>query len=77
MHTSPVIDGKINEEEWRYAYAVTAFRGGSIVNKYAYSESLRMIWYLGYDDKNLYLAMNAVFPKTISLMANGEKNFRR
>ncbi|HPP11705.1 MAG TPA: DUF6067 family protein, partial [bacterium] len=58
----PVIDGRIEEKEWRAAAAVTGF-----VN-YGFPPTplpqfLQPVWYLGYDDENFYLAHKyPVFP---------------
>ncbi len=68
LKTPPKIDGKLEKGEWDNASAVTAFRGA--VHKTAFPESLKMVWYVGYDDKNLYFAMDAKFPGQINLKAN-------
>jgi hypothetical protein len=60
----PVIDGKITPGEWKDCAAVTAFASGgpgstvSIV-----PEMQQVVWYIGYDDKYLYLAMRSPQPE--------------
>jgi hypothetical protein len=59
---APVIDGTIDPKEWQGAAAVTGFP--NLNQEMSLPQELQPIWYLGYDDKNLYLAFRyPVFPK--------------
>jgi hypothetical protein len=60
LRSAPTIDGKIDPEEWQGATAVTGM--------YNYMKTLvpevqQVIWYIAYDDKNLYLAMHSPHKK--------------
>ena len=71
MSQPPKIDGTIEAVEWAGAFATTGFRGAIYAT--AYPESLGTLWYVGYDDKNLYMAMRTVFPESISLKSDMAK----
>ncbi len=68
MQSPPTIDGIIDEAEWADACAMSGFR--SYATGSAFPDCLKIIWYIGYDDKNLYMAMHSVFPETIGLKAD-------
>jgi len=67
MTKSPVIDGKIDEKEWAGASAVTGFVSVGKLDQYP--ADMRAVWYLGYDDTCLYLAMHLPVPKGVTLNA--------
>jgi hypothetical protein len=50
----PVLDGTINPAEWQGATAVTGFC--NLNGEMSLPQFLQPIWYLAYDDHNLYLA---------------------
>ncbi len=71
MKTPPVIDGTLSPGEWDGASAVTG-----LVDYYMhdlYPETMHAVWYLGYDDKNLYLAMYKRIPEEIQFKADFKK----
>ncbi|HXR48711.1 MAG TPA: glycoside hydrolase domain-containing protein [Candidatus Limnocylindrales bacterium] len=58
----PVIDGKIDPEEWKGATAVTAFPNYNL--DMSLPQSLQPVWYVAYDDNYFYLAFHyPVYPK--------------
>ena len=58
----PVIDGKLDKEEWKGAAAVTGF--ANFGNRISLPQSLQPVWYMAYDDANFYLAFHyPVYPK--------------
>ncbi len=60
----PTIDGKIQLGEWAAAAAVTGFSaGGPGSTESLVPEVQQVVWYLGYDDTYLYLAMRSPNPK--------------
>ncbi|MCM8757259.1 MAG: hypothetical protein NC911_07530 [Candidatus Omnitrophica bacterium] len=50
----PVLDGQINQEEWSEMAAITEFR--DYRNRLLIPHDLQPVWWLGYDNQNLYLA---------------------
>ncbi|MBI3920846.1 MAG: hypothetical protein HY318_05450, partial [Armatimonadetes bacterium] len=76
---APVIDGTINEGEWQQASAftgvVSAWEGGSPGSPpTAVPEVQQVVWYVGYDDQRLYLAMHSPHAKGTFPKANVKKN---
>lgn len=67
MAKAPVIDGKIGDEEWAGASAVTGFVSLGELDQYP--ADMRAVWYLGYDDACLYLAMHLPVPQGVTLNA--------
>jgi hypothetical protein len=62
LSKAPVIDGKIDPKEWQGATAVTAFP--NLNGEMSLPQFLQPVWYLAYDDQNLYLAFHyPVYPK--------------
>jgi hypothetical protein len=62
MLHAPVIDGKIDPKEWQGAAAVTGFP--NLNGEMSLPQFLQPVWYLGYDDKNLYMAFKyPIYPK--------------
>ncbi len=60
----PVIDGKIEPGEWEKASAITGFAaGGPGSTESLVPEVQQVVWYLGYDDTYLYLAMRSPHPR--------------
>ena len=58
----PVIDGKIDPEEWKGAAAITGFP--NLNGEMSLPQFLQPVWYLAYDEQNLYLAFHyPVYPK--------------
>ena len=58
----PVIDGKLDPEEWKGATAVTAFP--NFDSAMSLPQFLQPVWYVGYDDDNFYLAFHyPIYPK--------------
>lgn len=58
----PAIDGKLDPRQWRDAAAITGFP--NLNGEMSLPQSLQPIWYLAYDDQNLYLAFHyPVFPR--------------
>ena len=58
----PVIDGKIDPEEWKGATAVTAFPNYNL--DMSLPQFLQPVWYVAYDDNYFYLAFHyPVYPK--------------
>lgn len=68
MKTPPKIDGRFDTNEWADASAVTGF--SNYHHKDMYPEAMRTLWYLGYDDDNLYLAMHYAVPEGVDLKAD-------
>jgi hypothetical protein len=68
MKTPPTIDGTLAEDEWAGASAVSAFQ--NYYHRDLYPETMRTVWYLGYDDQNLYLAMYHRIPTQIVFKAD-------
>src|SRR5690348_14109559 len=59
---APVIDGVLDPTEWRGAAAVTGFP--NLNGELSLPQFLQPLWYLAYDDQNLYLAFRyPVHPK--------------
>ncbi len=56
MSKPPIIDGKIQKDEWNDA---AAFTGVSSLYGTLVPEVQQVTWYIGYDDENLYLAMHS------------------
>jgi len=58
---APVIDGKIQAEEWGGAAAVTGVASHMAAGFTAsvVPEIQQVVWYIGYDDAHLYLAMHS------------------
>jgi hypothetical protein len=67
MKVSPVIDGKISEKEWQGA---SELKSADYHEKTLYRKDMDSHWYIGYDDKNLYIAMRASIPEGVSLVAD-------
>ena len=58
----PVIDGKIDPDEWKGATAVTAFPNFN--SDMSLPQFLQPVWYVAYDDNYFYLAFHyPVYPK--------------
>ena len=58
----PTIDGKIDPGQWQGAAAITGFP--NLNGEMSLPQYLQPVWYLAYDDQNLYLAFHyPVFPK--------------
>lgn len=55
MKSPPLIDGKILDEEWKEASAVTGFLNFGYP-PHSLPNFLQPVWYIGYDDNYLYLA---------------------
>ena len=75
----PTIDGRINEAEWASASSVTGVatycaEGAPGQPPIMVPEVQQVRWFLGYDRKNLYLAMHSPHPKGTALTANIKKN---
>lgn len=59
----PLIDGKITPEEWKGAAAITGFNS-HFAGNLSLPQKLQPLWYIAYDDDNLYLAMHCpVYPE--------------
>jgi len=57
----PTIDGRIEKDEWQEAAAITGFVSWgtrSVVPQFQ-----DVVWYLGYDDRNIYMAMHSPHPE--------------
>jgi hypothetical protein len=67
LSVKPTLDGKIEPGEWKDAAAVTGVgTGGLLMGAKGLSmvpEVQQVIWYLGFDDNNLYLAMRSPHKK--------------
>ena len=58
----PVIDGKLDPEQWKGAAAVTAFP--NLGSGMSLPQFLQPVWYVAYDDNNFYLAFHyPVYPQ--------------
>ncbi len=58
----PTIDGRIEPGEWQSAAAITGFP--NLNESMSLPQFLQPVWYVGYDDQNLYLAFRyPVYPK--------------
>ncbi len=64
MTAPPTVDGKIDEKEWAGASAMTGFTSAGKLDQYP--ADMRAVWYLGYDDTCLYLAMHLPIPKGVT-----------
>jgi len=76
---TPEIDGIIKKEEWKEASAITgvctwAAEGEPGQPATLVPEIQQVIWYLGYDDENLYIGMNSPHPEGTVLKANVKRN---
>ncbi len=58
MKTVPVIDGKISKTEWGDA----AIFQGAISDRTAMTAARNCVFYFGYDDKNIYFALDSAAP---------------
>ncbi len=67
----PVIDGQIQKDEYARCPAIKGMitSGKTIVTK-----QQDVTWYLGYDDKNVYIAMRSPHPKGTWPIANTKEN---
>lgn len=67
----PVIDGMINGDEYAECPAMTGMItfGGTVV-----SQQQDVTWYVGYDNKNVYIAMRSPHPKGTWPIANVKEN---
>jgi hypothetical protein len=60
LQTAPVIDGKIEKNQWKGAAAITGFIN---LSGMSLPQFLQPVWYFGYTDNDLYLAFRLpVFP---------------
>ncbi len=75
MVRPPVLDGTINEQEWVGASAFTGF--SPLAERDQYPADMKRIVYLGYDDKNLYLAMHYTVPQGMPISATTKNQFDR
>ncbi|MCD6219320.1 hypothetical protein J7K43_02915 [Candidatus Calescamantes bacterium] len=69
VKTGPTIDGKINDDEWKYATSVTGFV--DTLGKLAKNQTQV---FLCYDDKNLYLAFKSSFPGSLKSITHERDN---
>lgn len=61
---APTIDGVVSPDEWKGAAAVTGFAaGGPGSTNSLVPEIQQVVWYLGFDEKYLYLAMRSPHAK--------------
>ncbi len=65
LSAPPTLDGKINADEWGFASAFTGVTAEGCVGGHGsmVPEVQQVQWFLGYDDKYLYLAMRSPHPK--------------
>lgn len=72
----PVIDGQIGAPEWARAAAFTGVTAeGSVGGHGSLVPQIQQVqWYLGYDDKFLYLAMRSPHPKGTYPLARVKEN---
>ena len=62
LATPPVLDGKLAPGEWDGAAALTGFM--NFTGQLMLPHDLQPVWWIGYDDKNLYLAQRyPLYPK--------------
>jgi hypothetical protein len=62
MHKTPEIDGVIGTEEWKNASRITGFM--TYKQKCLLPDFLQPVWWIGWDDHNLYFAQRfALYPK--------------
>jgi len=75
----PTIDGRVDEAEWASASSITGVatwcaEGAPGQPPIMVPEVQQVRWFLGYDQKQLYLAMFSPHPKGTALTANIKKN---
>lgn len=75
MDSPPVIDGRISEGEYARAAAVTGFAaGGPGSSMSLVPEIQQVVWYLGFDERFLYLAMRSPQKKGTYPVARCKEN---
>jgi len=71
----PVIDGRIDRDEWASAAAFTALAATGGVGPYTLvPEMQQVVWYIGFDDRFLYLAMFSPHKKGTYPVARVKEN---
>ena len=76
LAAAPDIDGKIGLDEWARAAAFTGVTAeGSVGGHGSLVPEIQQVqWYLGFDDKYLYLAMRSTHPKGTYPVARTKEN---
>jgi hypothetical protein len=76
---APTINGSINKTEWSGAASITGvctFATGDSYIPSIVPEFQQVAWYLGYDNKNLYIAMDSPYPKGVALKSDADNNYQ-
>jgi hypothetical protein len=73
VRTPPVVDGVINAAEWKDASAVTGL--SNFKNNSLAPEIQQSVWWFGFDDDHLYVAVRSPVPPGGGLVAIAKKSY--